>query len=77
MLNNIRWGIFFYLGPEFARSFEPLPNSPMAPLAYKFNYPPDCNSSLCREIYWDLMNQVRARPHFPVFATTDSLKKLF
>ncbi len=74
MLNNIRWGIFHYLEPEYARSFERLPNDD---LAYKFNYPAGCDSPLAKAIYWDLMNQVRGRPYFPVFVTTDSLKKRF
>jgi hypothetical protein len=74
MLNNIRWGIFHYLEPEYARSYERLPHDDMA---YKFNYPAGCSSTLGRAIYWDLMNQVRGRPRFPVFVTTDSLKKRF
>jgi hypothetical protein len=74
MLNDIRWGIFYYLGPEYARSFERLPNDD---LAYKFNYPSGCSSPLVKEVYWDLMNQVRGRPSFPVFVTTDSLKQRF
>jgi hypothetical protein len=74
MLNNIRWGIFHYLEHEYARSFERLPHHD---LAYKFNYPAGCSLPLAKEIYWDLMNQVRRQPYFPVFVTTDSLKKHF
>ena len=70
MLNNIRWGIFHYLEPEYARSYERVPNN-------DFAYPTGCTSPLAKEIYWNLMNQVRRRPCFPVFATTDSLKHLF
>jgi hypothetical protein len=74
MLNNIRWGIFHYLEPEYARSFERLPDHD---LVYRFNYPAGGSSPLAKGIYWDLMNQVRSRPHFLVFVTTDSLKKRF
>jgi hypothetical protein len=39
--------------------------------------PAGCESLLVREIYWDLMNNVRSKPNFARFVTEGSLKKLF
>lgn len=73
-LNNIRWGIFDYLEPEYSRSFEK--TSPK-PIGYRFNYPTDCCNSLAKGMYWDLMNQVRRRPYFPRFAITELLRRRY
>lgn len=73
-LNNIRWGIFEYLKPEFSRSFE---KTDPQPVGYRFNHPAECCDPLTRAMYWDLMNQVRSRPHFPHFQTTKMLKKRY
>lgn len=73
-LNNIRWGIFDYLGPEFARSYE---KADPAPIGYRFKYPVDCKDSLAKAMYWDLMNQVRSRPYFPRFSADEMLKRRY
>jgi hypothetical protein len=73
-LNNIRWSIYEYLRPEFTRSFtKEKPKS----LAYRFNYPPDCNKSVIQAMYWDLMNEVRVKPFMPKFEVTRYLKMLY
>jgi hypothetical protein len=73
-LNNIRWGMFDYLTPEFGRSYEIVdPESSM----YRFNYPEGCHDPLARAMYWDLMNQVRTKPWFPRFTTTPLLKQRY
>ena len=70
-LNNIRWGIYNYLRPEFVRSFtKDGPNS----LGYRFQFPPDCNGPAARSMYWDLMNAVRSEPFMPRFEVTEYLK---
>lgn len=69
-LNDIRWGIFDYLGPEFARSFERVEPEPM----YRYSVPPECVHPLAREMYWDLMNRCRSRVYFPRFTVTPSLR---
>lgn len=70
-LNNIRWGIYDYLRPEFARSFTK--DDPTS-IAYRFLYPPDCSRPVARTMYWDLMNAVRSTPYFPKFEVTRYLK---
>jgi hypothetical protein len=73
-LNNIRWGIFDYLKPEFDRSFTK--DDPTS-IAYRFIYPSDCNNPVIRNIYWDLMNAVRSEPYVPRFEVTGYLKMRF
>jgi hypothetical protein len=72
-LNQLRWGIFNYLKPEFERSFELRDPEP----SYGYHYPIDCNQLLPRGMYWDLMNKVRRKPFFPQFTVTQSLKEQF
>jgi hypothetical protein len=70
-LNNIRWGIYDYLRPEFMRSFtRDDPNS----IAYRFVYPLDCNRPVAQTMYWDLMNEMRSAPYIPRFEVTRYLK---
>lgn len=70
-LNNIRWGIYDYLRPEFARSFtKDDPNS----IAYRFIYPADCTKPVVQTMYWDLMNAMRSAPYMPRFEVTRYLK---
>lgn len=70
-LNNIRWGIFEYVMPEFTQSIEKAdPQS----IGYRFKYPTHCCDPLAKAMYWDLMNQVRSRPSFLRFETTKDLK---
>ncbi|WP_298725737.1 hypothetical protein [uncultured Ferrovibrio sp.] len=69
-LNNIRWGIYDYLSPEFSRSYRKTD----APLGYRFDYPDGCTSELARSMYWDLMNWARSTPYMPRFEVTKYLK---
>lgn len=73
-LNNIRWGIYEYLQPEFMRSivFEE-DNPPM----YRFTYPQEVVSPFARQIYENLMNDVRAKPYMKRFQVTRFLKMRF
>jgi hypothetical protein len=74
-LNNIRWAIFDYLQPEFARSWhqtdESTPGTPM----YAFHIPEDCTEPIARAMYWNLMNRVRARPWVHRFVVSDVFKQ--
>jgi hypothetical protein len=70
-LNNIRWGMYDYLRPEFALSFT---KDDPSSIAYRFKYPPDCNRPVARTMYWDLMNAVRSEPYMPRFEVTRYLK---
>lgn len=68
-LNNIRWGIFDYVRPEFERAFERLDPYPK----YHFRVPKDIAQPMARAMYWELMNMARSRPYFPRFTTTPYL----
>ncbi len=65
-LNNIRWGIFRYLRPEFERSivYEKGPDPLRYGIANKFS----------QNIYWELMNEVRSQPYVRPFEVTKRLK---
>lgn len=63
-LNNLRWGPYDYLKPEYLRSFK---KDVPAAMKYRFTYPPNCTSPIARSLYWDLMNSVRSRPYMPRF----------
>jgi hypothetical protein len=68
-LNNIRWGIFEYLQPEFHRSFVWLERS-----RYRFTYPDNIGNEFARHYYWNLMNEVRSPPYVRRFEVTKWLK---
>jgi hypothetical protein len=69
-LNNIRWGLYTYLCPEFERAFHRVDPEPM----YRFHVPAEIAHPLARSMYWDLMNRCRSTPYFPHFTVTQSLK---
>jgi hypothetical protein len=70
-LNNIRWGIYEYLQPEFQRSFIwEKDNPPM----YRYTYPEGVSTKLARDCYWELMNEVRKQPYMRRFQVTRWLK---
>lgn len=75
-LNEIRWGIFEYLQPEFARAYH-VTSHDVLTAAYAFHVPGDIVSPIARTMYWDLMNLARSRPYFPRFSVTRSLKQSF
>ena len=72
-LNNIRWAIFRYLIPEYARAHRRIGDDGM----YEFQYPQGIDEPLARSMYWDLMNRCRAKPYFPEFSVTKHLKTQF
>lgn len=70
-LNNIRWGIYEYLRAEFQRSFT---REPDHEFKYHFKYPEQCSHPFAKEVYWNLMNDVRGTPYMPKFEVTRYLK---
>ncbi|CAI8940246.1 hypothetical protein [Burkholderia ambifaria] len=70
-LNNIRWAIYSYLQPEFARSYVP-PSG--GDLRYSYAYPSGCVQPIACGMYWDLMNNLRREPYFPKFSVSPSFK---
>lgn len=75
-LNNIRWAIYAYLRPEYGRAYHETGVAMELPI-YAFHYPAGIEAPLAKTMYWDLMNMVRAKPFFPRFTVTNSLKSQF
>lgn len=70
-LNDIRWGIYEYLQPEFRRSIV---WESREPPKYRYTFPAGVTSSLAQSYYWDLMNDVRSPPYVRRFQVTKWLK---
>ena len=70
-LNNIRWGIYEYLQPEFKRSIVWESRDPPK---YRYTYPKGVTSGLAQAYYWDIMNEVRSPPYVRRFQVTKWLK---
>ncbi len=70
-LNNIRWGIYEYLRPEFARSIVwERASYPK----YHYTYPEGITNEFAKNSYWELMNDVREKPWVPKFTVPDYFK---
>lgn len=70
-LNNIRWGIYEYLQPEFFRSIVWESENP--PIC-TYTYPESIQNKFAKSCYWDLMNEVRSTPFIRRFRVTKWLK---
>lgn len=70
-LNNIRWGIYEYLQPEFQRSIVWESRNPPK---YRYSFPNGVTSSLAKVYYYDIMNEVRSPPYVRRFQVTRWLK---
>lgn len=75
-LNNIRWGIFEYLQPEFRRAYRVTSYDAGVPV-YEFDIPSQISAPIAKTMYWDLMNMARSQPYFPRFTVTSGLKQHF
>ena len=70
-LNNIRWGIYHYLQPEFNKSIVWEGGDPPK---YHYTYPEKIQSEFAKACYWELMNEVRSKPYMRKFKVTKWLK---
>jgi hypothetical protein len=70
-LNNIRWGIYEYLQPEFQRSIVWESSDPPK---YRYTYPKGVTARFAKECYWEIMNEVRTPPYVRRFQVTKWLK---
>lgn len=70
-LNDLRWGIYLYLQPEFKRSFRRIPGDRWR---YEFIYPGGLKVEFARQCYWNLMNHVRSEPYMRPFQGTKWFK---
>ncbi len=71
LLNNVRWGIHAYLGPEYLRAHV---QDNATPLRYSYRYPNGVSNGFVRSCYWDLMNSVRRGPCMERFAANSVFK---
>ena len=79
-LNDIRWGIYVYLRPEFERSFywdEDKNEAIGSRIAYGYRVPRNIKSQFARNCYWELMNEVRSSPDIKRFAVWKHLKSKY
>lgn len=72
-LNNIGWGIYEYLLPEFQQSIVYEENNEL-PGMYHYTYPKEINNTFAKSCYWDLMNEVRSKPYIEKFQVSKYLK---
>ena len=70
-VNNLRWGIYLYLQPEFKRSFRWIAGDRWR---YEFIYPDAVQVEFARQCYWNLMNHVRSEPYMRPFQGTKWFK---
>ena len=71
-LNNIRWGIYEYLRPEFKQSI--VYENDEHPRRYRYTYPKEVNNKFAQNCYWELMNEIRSKPYIEKFQVTHYLK---
>ena len=71
-LNNIRWGIYEYLQPEYQQSI--VYETDEHPRKYHYTYPEKVKNRFAKTCYWELMNEIRSRPYMEKFETTKYLK---
>lgn len=70
-LNNIKWGIYEYLQPEFKKSIVWEGGDPPK---YHYTYPKEIQSEFAKACYWELMNEVSSKPYVRKFKVTKWLK---
>jgi hypothetical protein len=71
MLNEIQWGVYEYLQPEYRRSYV-YDGGELR--QYHFRYPNGVVSNLAKSLYWDLMNWIRRKPIIERFTVSKYLK---
>jgi len=71
-LNNIRWGIYEYLQPEFQQSIVYEPSEDIT--RYHYTYPDEIKTDFAKHCYWELMNDIRSKPYMKKFHVTEYLK---
>lgn len=71
-LNNIRWGIYDYLRPEFLRSIIYETNGHLG--KYHYTFPKGLVDNFAKVCYWELMNHIRSTPYMRRFQVSRYLK---
>lgn len=70
-LNEIRWGIYEYLQPQWQRSIVWEDGDPPQ---YRYKIPIMIKTNVAKGCYWDLMNEVMSKPYMRRFQVTKWLK---
>lgn len=73
-LNNIWWGIYDYLLPEYKKSHVCEIEDGLDVNSY--TYPAEIQNSFAKECYWELMSSIHFRSHMKKFEVTKYLKKI-
>jgi len=73
-LNNIRWGIYEYLQPEYYRSLVTNYDKELKLMRCRYTYPDGLSNRFAKACYWDLMNDIRSEPFMKKFMVTQYLK---
>jgi hypothetical protein len=76
-LNNLRWSIFEYLQPLYNQFLEDYMHEKFKERKYPYNIPINLKIPYAREIFWNLMNDVRSEPYMPKFEVTPHLKGMY
>lgn len=71
-LNNVRWGIYDYLRPEFIGSIVYETNE--HPKKYHYTFPRGILNNFAKVCYWELMNDIRSAPYMRRFQVGRYLK---
>ena len=72
-LNNIWWGIYDYLLPEYKKSNVCKIEDGLSVNSY--TYPAEIQNGFAKECYWELMSSIHSRSHMKKFQVTKYLKK--
>ncbi len=72
-LNNIRWGLFYYLQSEHKKSITHYYNKQLGLQAHKFKYPKEIKNKFAKECYFNLMDCCHKEPSL-YFEVTKYLK---
>lgn len=73
-LNNLRWGIYDYLKPLYNQSVEFYWDDYHKMRAYRYHYPQVLVDEYAKQVFWDLMNDVRSEPYVPKFQVAHYFK---
>jgi hypothetical protein len=76
-LNNIRWAIYWYLQPEFRRSWHLTDRATADFPAYGYRVPSEIAEQVAVAMYWNLMNRSRSQPYVQRFVISPHMKTLY
>ncbi|WP_320838234.1 hypothetical protein [Zhongshania sp.] len=72
LVNNIAWGVWTYLQPQFERSFRPEGRNS---LFYSYDYPKGVSDPIAQRWFDRLMGNIHTRPYLEQFLGDQDLKE--